>query len=52
VVAATTPCGHSCASMKPRLVCNAHPAARARDRKAYELNGEHAYLNRPEDLRR
>jgi hypothetical protein len=27
-------------------------AARVRDRKAYELNGEHAYINRPEDLRR
>jgi hypothetical protein len=27
-------------------------AAKARDRKAYELNGEHAYINRPEDLRR
>jgi hypothetical protein len=25
-------------------------AARARDRKAYELNGEHAYINRPQDL--
>jgi len=27
-------------------------AAKARDRKAYELHGERAYLNRPEDLRR
>ncbi len=25
-------------------------AAKARDRKAYELNGEHAYLNFPEDF--
>jgi hypothetical protein len=27
-------------------------AAKARDRKAYELHGEHAYLNFPEDFRR
>jgi len=27
-------------------------AAKARDRKAYALNGEHAYLNLPEELRR
>jgi len=27
-------------------------AAKARDRKAYELNGEHAYLNFPEDFGR
>jgi hypothetical protein len=27
-------------------------AAKARDRKAYELNGAHAYLNRPEDFER
>jgi len=25
-------------------------AAKARDRKAYELEGEHAYLNFPEDF--
>lgn len=27
-------------------------AAKARDRKAYELNGPYAYLNRPQDFRR
>jgi len=27
-------------------------AARARDRKAYELHGEYAYLNFPEDVER
>jgi hypothetical protein len=27
-------------------------AAKARDRKAYELHGAHAYLNFPEDYRR
>jgi hypothetical protein len=27
-------------------------AARARDRKAYELHGQYAYLNFPEDLAR
>jgi len=27
-------------------------AAKARDRKAYEFHGPHAYLNFPEDLRR